>query len=569
MGFIVGLLGVDGCGKTTTGRLVAKRLRFSGYEATYHHEIDFFLLKPSFRLFAKLLRSDIAENIKENVLMDVDQSRRPYSDIYYILVWLDSFIAYLYFKLSEKIIIHDRWLYDFTTFFEHKNYKNRFVITLFTIFPRPDLLILLTVPPEVALLRKKDDIAHVNHDLKYYKNMGLKALRNAKRWNCDSIIDANKPVDEVADDILAILTKSHFKQHRNSTKMIAVKTPPEKHANGHPLISVVILNYNGWGLLEKCVRSVLDSDYKNLEVIVVDNASTDGSLENIREIIQENKNVKIIANKKNLGFALGNNVGINASRGKYVVLLNNDTEVSKDWLNGIARIMESDPDVGICEGKILVDNKVTYPGFSFNPYVGFAKMPEKDQGQYDYPHEIFSTKGVCVVLRRALIEKIGLLDSSLWITAEILDLCWRARLAGYKILYVPKSVIHHKARLGSGSYPMHVKINAAFHVTKNQTMILIKNLSSKNLLFKSLPIVILLRLFELVYLTIKRKKVLLLVKIKAHVWVFKNFKHIYRQRLWVQRYLRRVSDDEINKTLGKPNFLGVYRFYRKVIRMYA
>lgn len=209
MGLIVGLSGTDGSGKTTVAKLTVEKLQASGLKAMYHHEFDYLILKPLLRLLAKLGGDKRTEAIKERVLLKTETGQPLYSDVYYILIWLDNLASYLYFKLKKGIIIHDRWLYDFFTFFDHKYYKNRLVKKLFALFPRPNILILLVVSPETAYLRKRGDASHVEHDVQYYQNMQLKALENSRRWNCDGIIDSNKPINEVVDDVLAVVRRNH------------------------------------------------------------------------------------------------------------------------------------------------------------------------------------------------------------------------------------------------------------------------------------------------------------------------------------------------------------------------
>jgi thymidylate kinase len=120
----------------------------------------------------------------------------------------------VYFKLKRGIIIHDRWLSDLSVTFDYKHYENRLVKKLFTIFLRPDIFILLTVPDEIAYLRKRDDAGHVQHDVQYYRVIASRVLENARRWHCNGIIDANRAVEEVADDVLAVITKLSTRGHR-------------------------------------------------------------------------------------------------------------------------------------------------------------------------------------------------------------------------------------------------------------------------------------------------------------------------------------------------------------------
>ena len=206
MGLIVGLSGVDGTGKTTVARRVVDRLENQGLKVTYHHELDFILLKPIFRLVIRLAGGRGAESAKVRILTSAEQGKPLYSGIYYLLVWLDNLVSYLYFKFKRGIIVHDRWPYDIPAIFGWRHYNNRFVEKLLLGFPRPDILILLTVPPEVALLRKKDDPLDWHQSLEFYKSIGERISQIAHKKKYDGFIDTNRPIDEVVDDVLAVIT---------------------------------------------------------------------------------------------------------------------------------------------------------------------------------------------------------------------------------------------------------------------------------------------------------------------------------------------------------------------------
>ncbi len=121
-----------------------------------------------------------------------------------------------------------------------------------------------------------------------------------------------------------------------------------------PMVSIVILNFNGKKFLNQCLDSVLQSDYRNFEVILVDNASTDGSIELVQKNFHQHSNLRIVTNGTNLGFAEGNNIGARAATGKYVVFLNNDTEVDPEWLQELLIVVESDKTVGAAQSKLLL-----------------------------------------------------------------------------------------------------------------------------------------------------------------------------------------------------------------------
>ena len=218
-----------------------------------------------------------------------------------------------------------------------------------------------------------------------------------------------------------------------------------------PFVSVVILNYNGLEylkeILKECLDSVLKSNYPNLEVIFVDNGSTDGSTSFVRTNYSK---MKIVSNKHNLGFSEGFNTGIRASKGKYIALLSNDMTVDPNWLNPIVMIMEKDQKIGLAGFKrIVLGTKDLIDGIGGNLYLcGRVKLVgrETDRGQLDTVREDLDYIGGAMVLRRETLNKVGLFDADFFIFSEDVDLCYRIRKRGYKVVYVPHSVIYHKGQ---------------------------------------------------------------------------------------------------------------------------
>jgi GT2 family glycosyltransferase/glycosyltransferase involved in cell wall biosynthesis len=219
-----------------------------------------------------------------------------------------------------------------------------------------------------------------------------------------------------------------------------------------PRVSVVILSYNGLELTRACIDSVLRfSNYPNLEVIVVDNMSKDGSRDYLAGVAESTPEVKVILNDENLGFSGGNNVGIRASTGDYVVLLNNDTYVTQGWVMDLIRPMLRDAQVGLTgpvtnaignEQKIRID------------YANMEQMGLRSRlftlGRFG---KVFPTRNLaffCVCLSRAVIERVGLLDEAFGIGFfEDDDYCNRARAAGFKLLVADNVFVHHHL---SGSF---------------------------------------------------------------------------------------------------------------------
>ena len=331
------------------------------------------------------------------------------------------------------------------------------------------------------------------------------------------------------------------------------------------LVSVVVLNYNGRDVLEDCLRSVLGSRYENLEVIVVDNGSTDGSLRIAESFEGGDKRLRVMRNERNLGFVLGYNMGAVASHGKYIVLLNNDTRVRPDWLDEPTSLMDADAMIGLCEGKIMTpDGRVSYPG-SFNPIGGWRKDSELDRGQYDSVHQIFSPIGVAPIIRTDLMGEVGLYDPAIWWIGDIEDLSWRIHLHGDKVVYSPRCVIYHFARLGRKWYPRRMRMQVAFHATKNSSLMVFKNASLGTLL-RYVPMMVIIRVSELVYLSATGKMDLFRNKLKAHFWVLRNARYIWQHRSRVQNQIRRASDREVFKLMCNPRLWETFRSYKAVVR---
>lgn len=225
-------------------------------------------------------------------------------------------------------------------------------------------------------------------------------------------------------------------------------------------VAVIILNWNGENLLEEFLPSVIETtDDAIADVFVVDNGSSDSSVELIREKFPQ---VKLIEFPKNYGFAEGYNRAIKETNYPYTILLNSDVATTSGWVNPLFEYMETNPNVGACQPKIRA-----YTNKSYFEYAGAAggfidrngypycrgrvfDAVEEDKGQYDEPISIFWATGAALMVRSDLYLKVGGLDKDFFAHMEEIDLCWRILLAGYDIVAVPQSMIYH---LGGGSLP--------------------------------------------------------------------------------------------------------------------
>jgi hypothetical protein len=210
------------------------------------------------------------------------------------------------------------------------------------------------------------------------------------------------------------------------------------------LVSVVVLNYNAGELLLNCIKSIKESIYKNLEIIVVDNISNDNSHEKCKEEFPE---IKLIQNKKNLGYCGGNNVGIQVAKGKFIVILNPDTIVEPNWISELISAYDEYGE-GLYQPKILSLNEkdiIQSTGNMLHVF-GFGFARDKGNKVIDKTEEIEKigyASGTCLFTSRELINRVGLLDEFLFLYHDDLDLGWRAAQIGINSYYVPKSKIFH------------------------------------------------------------------------------------------------------------------------------
>lgn len=251
-----------------------------------------------------------------------------------------------------------------------------------------------------------------------------------------------------------------------------------------PRVSLVIVTWNALALLKQCLPSVVATDYPDLEILVADNASSDGSSEWVETEYGEDARVRVVRHPENWKFCRGNNAAIPHATGKYVCLLNNDVEVPPGWLSPLVATMEADLRVAAVQPKLLqYDDRSLFEyagasggfldrdGYPFTRGRLFDTL-EPDTGQYDDARDVLWASGAAILLRKSALDAVGLLDERFEMHMEEIDLCWRLWRAGYRVRVEPSSEVYH---IGGASLPQG-DARKAYYNFRNNLLMLHKNL---------------------------------------------------------------------------------------------
>ena len=316
-----------------------------------------------------------------------------------------------------------------------------------------------------------------------------------------------------------------------------------------PSVAVVILNWNGRKFLEQFLPSVTGSTYTNKRIIVADNASSDDSLSFVRNNFPQ---VEILQNNRNDGFAKGYNVALKQVQSDYYVLLNSDVEVTAGWIEPVIELMENDPSIAACQPKLLAfDDKMQFEyagasggwidklGYPFARGRVFENC-EKDRGQYNEAQECFWASGAAMFIRADVYHGLGGLDEYFFAHQEEIDLCWRIKLAGYKIYVQPASVVYH---VGGGTLPKGNSRKTYLNF-RNNLIMMYKNLSTAEKI-KKIPLRFLLD-------AIAAWKALLAGDGGYFIAVLKAHLHVFKWILFHQKESLFVADKKIIQS-------GIYR----------
>ena len=234
-----------------------------------------------------------------------------------------------------------------------------------------------------------------------------------------------------------------------------------------PLVSAIVVNWNGGPLLPAAIDSLLAQDWSPLEVIVVDNASTDGSADEAARRFGDR--ISVIRNARNEGFARGNNIGFAAAKGEWVFLLNPDAICDAHTISALMEFVAGKADVAQLACRVVQTEQPNYfdsTGLLLYPD-GVCRSrgwQEKDLGQYERAEEVLAAHGCACALRKAMLDEVGGFDEDFFCYLEDLDLGMRSRLAGWKSWYVPSAVVRHAKSASAGNH----SVFKAFHVERNR-----------------------------------------------------------------------------------------------------
>lgn len=303
-----------------------------------------------------------------------------------------------------------------------------------------------------------------------------------------------------------------------------------------PTVSIVILNFNGLKDTIACLNSVLKTTYKRFKVYVVDNGSDNNETVAMKKVIKSRK-CTYIRFSKNYGFTGGNNRVMRNLKSKYIILLNNDTLVRKNWLSLLIKTAESDARIAVVQPKIIWEKNRDYFDYAgaaggFIDLFGYPftrgrifNYLEADRRQYDGEMDIFWASGAAMLIRRQALSEVGYLNEEFFNYMEEIDLCYRIHTRGYRIVCDPKSVIFHK--VASTSSKMHSKKRYWEH--RNNLLFILFNYPHKDLLLL-FPARIVMDYLSLFYYLLNGRFSYCIALLAAHWYVLNHFRSAIRKK---------------------------------------
>lgn len=327
-----------------------------------------------------------------------------------------------------------------------------------------------------------------------------------------------------------------------------------------PKISIIISNYNGakLNILQDCLTSFKRIDYPNYELILVDNASTDNSINIATRILGKNPKFKIIKNPENM-YSEGLNLGLKAAEGEYVAYFNNDIAIEKKYFHRLIEAFNKYPKLALVQGKLLwyfdheiIDSAGETMDIFGNPVTIGNKT--KDIHQFDKDEEILSASGSACILKKAVLTDIGDYAPNFGIGYEDMDLALRIRQKGLLIMRIPSAICYHKR--GATDLSLMVKVKARWNFNKNRFSTMIRNYPL-SLLIQTIPGTVCIYLGSFVWEAITSQNMqFALTRLQSIYYVLKCLPRLLAERRYIRKDVTGKHDSEILKLFAKADITG-------------
>jgi GT2 family glycosyltransferase len=331
-------------------------------------------------------------------------------------------------------------------------------------------------------------------------------------------------------------------------------------SHGCPSVSIVVVNFNGKELLKQCLHTLLETNYPNYEVVVVDNASTDGSIAEIERFFSSDPHINFVRNHKNAGHAEGCNIGARMTEGRFLVFLDSDIEFrDADWLWELVRVMEGDETVGVAQAKLVLAedmNRLDYVCVAVDALGTWAATYGLKEGGIRENFEILAASSGCCIVRRKVFVEAGGFDPDYFIYDDDTDLSLRVRLLGYRVLLVPSALVIHRGGVLRG-----LNSKTLYHSSKNRVRTALKNYELRNVWWR-FSVLSFFTFVVSVGFAVLGKRDEAKATFRGLLNPVKDFRKIWRKRLLFQSK-RRVRDHElVSKGFVRNDFRSTLNDFR-------
>jgi hypothetical protein len=322
-------------------------------------------------------------------------------------------------------------------------------------------------------------------------------------------------------------------------------------------VSVVVINYNGSEYLNACLSSLLATHYRRLEIVLIDNGSTDDSFELAKRTFS-NGRIRFVPLDENVGYAKACNIGSGLATGEILAFLNNDVVVSPDWLAPLVSTIIADHTVGAVQPKLLLKEQpdLLDAAGGFIDVYGNPRERRGPASSYQVRDEIFYAKGAAILVPRHLFMRLGGFDEDFFLYYEETDLCWRIWLSGRRVMFLPESQVLHVRAATTRAFDQESRTKAYLSARLNRWTMLLKNYQCSNIA-RILPVILMNQVKDIVVLLVLGTSSSAIVgTVLLPLTLLRQFRRLWRKRLLAQR-LRCLPDSALRGRVilgAKPLF---------------